>query len=246
MNNKIDPPDLLSSQAYRSIKADIVSCKLAPGRYIAQVDLVERYQMGLTPIREALRQLSQEGFVQPVPRMGYVVNPITSKDVQEIYEMRTILETSSVRLAASRGSELEIRTIMESADFTYTYKDLDSYSKFLARNKDFHKSIAVLSRNARLVQQVSRTMDELTRVFHLGLDIRDSAEEMRDDHLALSRALIDRDANQAERLVRSEILLSRERVMEALKTYSGMMLTSENLAGLTFGNQNTFENGEQK
>ncbi len=234
---KSDSSDLLSLQAYRSIKNDIVLCKLAPGQFIAQVDLVERYQMGLTPIREALRQMAQEGFVQPVPRMGYIVSPITSRDVQEIYEMRIILETSSVRLAATRGTEMEIRSIMESADFTYTYKDLDSYSKFLAQNKEFHQSIAILSRNARLVQQVSRTMDELTRVFHLGLDIRDSADEMRDDHLSLSKALIERDANLAERLVRSEILLSRERVMEALKSFPGMANPAENLNGFVFGKQ---------
>ncbi len=64
---------LLSSQAYRSIKDDIVTCVLAPGQFMAQLDLTEKYHMGLTPVREALRQLTQEGFVQPVPRMGYIV-----------------------------------------------------------------------------------------------------------------------------------------------------------------------------
>jgi DNA-binding GntR family transcriptional regulator len=228
------PSALLSSQAYRSIKTDIVTCELTPGQFIAQLDLTEKYQMGMTPVREALRQLAQEGFVQPVPRMGYIVSPITARDVQEIYEMRIILETSSVRLAATRGMELEFRSLLESANFTYTYKDFHSYSRFLEQNKIFHQNIAVLARNNRLVLQVARIMDELTRVFHLGLDIRDSAEEMRTDHLALSKALLDKDANLAERLIRSEILLSRERVMEALRTYSGQGVSSESLTGLTF------------
>lgn len=231
--NENNPSHLLSSQAYRSIKDDIVACILTPGQFIAQIDLVEKYGMGLTPIREALRQLTQEGFVQPVPRLGYIVSPITARDVQEIYEMRSILETSSVRLAAMRGSDEEFQTLLDSADFSYTYKDHPSYSRFLAQNKEFHVSIAILSRNHRLEQQIARTMDELTRVFHLGLDIRDSAEKMRDDHLALCRALMERDANQAERLIRQEILLSRERVMEALKSYSGQAITPENLLSLT-------------
>lgn len=218
---------LLSSQAYLSIKNGIVTCELPPGQSIAQLDLAEKYQIGLTPVREALRQLAQEGFVQPVPRMGYIVKPITARDVQEIYEMRIILETSSVRLAASRGTEIELRSLVEMADFTYTYKDLPSYSRFLEKNMIFHQKIAVLSRNSRLTQQVTRTMDESTRVFHLGLDIRDSAEKMREDHLAVSRALLERDANLAERLIRSEILLSRERVMEAIRSYSGQAVTSE-------------------
>jgi DNA-binding GntR family transcriptional regulator len=224
---------LLSSQAYRSIKDDIVTCVLAPGKFMAQVELAETYHLGLTPVREALRQLAQEGFVQPVPRLGYIVSPITPKDVQEIYEMRIILETSSIRLAATRGTDREFEELLESADFSYTYKDRASYSRFLSQNKVFHQSIAALSRNSRLVQQVSRTMDELTRVFHLGLDIRDSAEEMRNDHLTICRAFVDRDANLAERLIRSEILLSRERVMEALKSYAGQAATPESMIALS-------------
>jgi DNA-binding GntR family transcriptional regulator len=224
---------LLSSKAYHSIKGDIVTCVLVPGSSIGQLELAETYHMGLTPIREALRQLAQEGFVQPVPRMGYIVSPITTKDVQEIYEMRIILETSSFRLAATRGTDREFQDILDFADFTYIYKDLPSYSRFLANNKIFHQSVASMARNSRLVQQVSRIMDELTRVFHLGLDIRDSAEEMRDDHLALCRALIERDASRAEQLIRSEILLSRERVMEAIKSYSGQALVPDSMFSLS-------------
>jgi DNA-binding GntR family transcriptional regulator len=230
--NSWNSSDLLSSQAYRSIKNGIVTCELAPGQSIAQMDLAEKYQIGLTPVREALRQLAQEGFVQPVPRMGYIVSPITARDVQEIYEMRIILETSTVRLAATRGTEIELRSLVESANFSYIYKDLPSYSLFLDKNKLFHQGIATLSRNSRLVQQLTRTMDESTRVFHLGLDIRDSAEKMREDHLAVARALLERDANQAERLIRSEILLSRERVMEAIRSYSGQSVAADNLVGM--------------
>ncbi len=231
--NENPPVSLLSSKAYQSIKGDIVTCVLAPGSSIAQLELAETYHMGLTPIREALRQLAQEGFVQPVPRLGYIVSPITTRDVQEIYEMRIILETSSFRLAATRGTDREFQDLLESADFTYTYKDLPSYSRFLENNKIFHQSVASIARNSRLVQQVSRIMDELTRVFHLGLDIRDSADEMRNDHLSICRALIEHDAARAEQLIRSEILLSRERVMEAIKNYSGQVMISDTLQAIT-------------
>ncbi len=231
--NENPPVSLLSSKAYQSIKGDIVTCVLAPGSSIAQLELAETYHMGLTPIREALRQLAQEGFVQPVPRLGYIVSPITTRDVQEIYEMRIILETSSFRLAATRGTDREFQDLLESADFTYTYKDLPSYSRFLENNKIFHQSVASIARNSRLVQQVSRIMDELTRVFHLGLDIRDSADEMRNDHLTICRALIEHDAARAEQLIRSEILLSRERVMEAIKNYSGQVMISDTLQAIT-------------
>lgn len=209
----------LSDQAYALIKEDIVTCGFDPGQFIAQSELAEKYAVGMTPIREALRRLTQEGFVRSLPRMGYIVSPITPQDVEEIFELRIILETAAVRLAASRAPESALDQIAQVATVTYMYKDRQSYTSFLKFNAKFHNSIATSTGNQRLVFQVSKTMDELTRVFHLGLDLRDSAEEMRQDHLALIDALRKHDAALAEQCIRSEILLSRERVLEAIKQY---------------------------
>jgi DNA-binding GntR family transcriptional regulator len=207
----------ISDQAYQNIKSDIVACLFDPGQWIAQSELADRYQVGLTPVREALRRLAQEGFVRAMPRMGYVVSPITAQDIHELYELRLILETAAARLAAERASGEDLKRIRDAAQTTYQYKDRQSYTRFLLSNANFHVSIAAASRNHRLAFEISRTMDELTRVFHLGLDLRDSAEEMRRDHQALAEALSAHDAALAEQHVRSEILTSRARVLEALQ-----------------------------
>lgn len=72
------------------------------------------------------------------------------------------------------------------------------------------------SGNKRLADLIARLLDELLRVFHLGLDLRDSAEEMRDEHVALATALLERDPIRAEQLVQSQIARSQRRVLEAL------------------------------
>ncbi|MCZ7570753.1 MAG: GntR family transcriptional regulator [Ardenticatenaceae bacterium] len=170
----------------------------------------------MTPIREALQRLVREGFVQAIPRFGYTVSLITISGVGEIFELRAILESAAARLAAIKGSEEQLKAIVEAANFTYIYKDRQSYSNFLARNADFHRSIAVAAGNQRLVDAISRVFDELTRVFHLGLDLKDSAEEMADEHRALAAALLDRDPDQAGRTVQSQITRSQQRVLEAI------------------------------
>ena len=206
----------LSEQAYQIIKQDIVSCSLKPGQLIAQSELTAAYDVGITPIREALRQLAQEGFVQSVPRLGYIVSLITVKDVEEIFEMRLLLETAAVKLAVSQASDEQLSALRNEADFTYTFKDPKSYSEFLKQNAKFHHQIAWLSGNKRLASTVEKTLNELNRVFHLGLDYRDSAEEMHQDHIQLAHALSSRDADAAETIIRSEIERSRERVLKAL------------------------------
>ncbi len=211
----------LADKAYEIIKTDIITCVLEPGQQVAQSQLVEKYETGVTPIREALQRLAQEGFVHAIPRFGYIVSPLTFSDVHEMYELRSIVESASVRLAAVRGSEKQLEMIAEAANFTYVYKDRQSYSDFLERNTAFHRSVAVAAGNQRLVALISKLLDELTRIFHLGLDLRDSAEEMRDEHLALARMLRDRDPDRAEQLIQSQILRSQQRVLEALTSRSG-------------------------
>ena len=216
----------LADKAYSIAKSEILTCALEPGQQIVQSKLAERYHIGLTPIREALQRLALEGYVQPIPRFGYIVSPVTISDVHEIYELRSIVESAAVRLAAMRGSQEQLSEILASADFTYVYKDRQSYVEFLARNVDFHRSIAVAAGNQRLVDLVSRLLEELTRVFHLGLHLRDSAEEMRGEHLALAQALHDRDPDRAEQIIQRQNETSQIRVLEALTRRAGGSFSS--------------------
>lgn len=234
MMNKVLTPHSISEQAYERIKSGIVTCLFDPGQFIAQAELAERYQLGITPVREALRRLAHDGFVRALPRMGYVVSPITQQDIEELFELRLILETGAARLAAERASEADLEQISHAANITYQYKDRQSYTRFLAGNASFHVSIAAASRNQRLAGQVSKTMDGLTRVFHLGLDLRDSADEMRRDHLALAEALRARDANRVEQGIRLEIQASRARVLEAIRRFPNeVVLKGDSNASLT-------------
>jgi DNA-binding GntR family transcriptional regulator len=206
----------LSEKAYDLIKNEIITCVIMPGEQVAQAGLAERFGLGLSPVRSALQRLAQEGFVQAVPRFGYLVSPVTLSDVQELFELRDVLEIAAVRYAADRANPQTLETIARQADFTYVYHDRQSYSDFLARNDQFHRSIASLAENHRLAEAISKVLGELNRVFHLGLDLRDSGEEMRSEHLELVEALLKRDATHAEDIVHNQILRSRERVVEAL------------------------------
>mgnify|MGYP001050137260 FL=1 len=217
----------MTDRVYELLKADIISCVLEPGQQIVQSQLVEKYGAGLTPVREAAQRLVQEGFISPVPRLGYIVSPVTISDIHEIYELRLIAECAAARLAAIRAPSAVIDEICRKADFTYVHNDRWSYSEFLAINAAFHVLIASASGNQRLVDLVSRTLDELNRVFHLGLDVRDSAEEMRAEHLALAAALRDHNAGMAEETMRAQIERSQTRVMDALMRRSSPRATDQ-------------------
>jgi DNA-binding GntR family transcriptional regulator len=209
----------LAGQVYETIKREIITCTLMPGQQIAQPQLAERYGVGVTPVREALQKLAREGLIQSIPRFGYLVKTITITDISEIFELRAILESAAVRLAAVRATPAQLELLEKLADCTYVYKDRASYSEFLSHNREFHLELAIASGNRRLVEIISQSLDELNRVFHLGLDLKDSANEMRCEHRDLVNALIQKDADGAEQITLAQIDRSKQRVFEALIPY---------------------------
>ena len=206
----------IADQAYHSILTDILTCKLEPGSQIAQSALMEQYDFGVTPVREALKRLESEGFVRTIPRFGYIITPVTVKDVEDIYEMRSILEKASVRLAVQRATENQINELSKLAEMTYVYKDTESYQNFLEKNNIFHYSIAVAGGNLKLADALLTLLNQMIRIFNLGLDLRDSAEEMRTEHIALIKSIQSRDSSLAERIVLDQINLSRQRVIQMI------------------------------
>jgi DNA-binding GntR family transcriptional regulator len=206
----------LAERAYNTIKRDILTCVLDQGTLVAQSQMVEQYDFGITPVREALKRLEAEGYVQSIPRFGFVITPITIKDVEDLYELRQVLETASVRMAIQHASNEQIAEFRRRVDFTYTFKDRESYMEFLEGNIGFHVSIALMSGNRKLAEALSRVLNEMTRIFNLGLDLRDSAEEMRNEHVALASALASREVKRAEQIIEDQIRRSRQRVVEML------------------------------
>lgn len=207
----------LADQAYTAIKEDILTCELDPGAVIAQPQLIERYNLGITPVREALKRLEQEGYLTSIPRQGYRISSLTLGDIHDLYELRILLEQQTIRLAVLRASDADVRRLQEMADFTYTYHDTASYREFLRRNADFHHAIALTTGNARLAAAVRAVLEEMERIFHLGLELRDSADEMRREHLALVQALARRDASLAQEIMTDQIARSQQRVTTMLE-----------------------------
>jgi DNA-binding GntR family transcriptional regulator len=212
----------LAEKAYEQIRGEIITCVLAPGMQINQGEISEKLQLGITPVREALTRLSHEGLVTSLPRYGYLVCPITIGDLDDLFEYRIILETASVRLAIQKATDDQLKQVAAMADFTYHYKELEDHSEFLRRNADFHCAIASLSGNRRIIEALSLVLDELTRFFHLGLNLRDSAEEMRSEHLALVKELLNRNEVEAEKVGTAQIERSKHRILEALQN-AGMV-----------------------
>ena len=95
-------------RAYERIRERITTLEMAPGSVIHEQELAEELDMGLLPVREALRLLAHDSLVVITPRHGLYVAEVNVPDLEQLSEMRMALESLSARLAAQRATEDDI------------------------------------------------------------------------------------------------------------------------------------------
>ena len=214
---------LLSDRAYERIRHDIISCVLAPGMEISETRLCSQYRIGKAPVRMALNRLAHDGLVRAIPRRGYRVAPITVKDVHDVFELRLMLEPAAARMAAGKVGAQRMRALDEVARSSYQPGDPRSTSRFLEASKAFQVAIARATGNARLAEAIERLLDDMTRLLHLGLGLRDRSQELSRAHRAFVKALARGDGDAAERICREQIETARNMVLSAILTSGSVM-----------------------
>jgi DNA-binding GntR family transcriptional regulator len=214
---------LLTERAYEQLRRDIISCSIPPGTEISEGQLCSQYDLGKAAVRVALTRLSHDGLVRAIPRRGYMVVPVTLQDIQDVFELRLMLEPAAARLAAGKVNAQQLRMYDEVCCAGYEPGNAKSTARFLEANKAFHVAIAKATGNARLATTVEHLLDEMTRLMHLGLGLRKRAQEAQYEHKALVKALVRADGEAAERICREQIAASRQMIVSAVLTSRSVM-----------------------
>ena len=205
---------LLHLDVLRTLRQDILACRLPPGAELREAELAERFEVSKSPVRDALSRLVQEGLVIVMPRQGYRVAPISVKDVRDMFEYRAVLEAASARIAAENASDEALRQLDRFRDF-----DKSAYPDgFTSYNRGFHHAVAGLCGKARLVQAAAGQIDQMDRVVTMSVDAmrgHDPARVVR-QHVAIIDALQRRDGRRASTLMARHVLEARKRVADAL------------------------------
>ena len=90
------PIKTIRNQVYQILKDDICEGRFAPGQWLQENELAERLCVSRSPIREALRQLASDGLVVEIPNKGVFVKEFTTRDIEEIFDLRVLLEDYAI------------------------------------------------------------------------------------------------------------------------------------------------------
>ena len=198
--------------AYTEIRSKIVDGVFPSGSHLEEESIAEAVGVSRTPVREALRRLASEGFVEFVPHQGAFVPAWTAADYHEIFDLRAILESFGARLAARHISEEtlgvldELTAEMESLAARMTKGRMD---RLASLNNRFHATVVQASGSRRLPQmaQSAIALPLVLRTFQ-----RYSPERLQrsmQHHREIVEALRAHDENWAEAVMRTHILSAR-------------------------------------
>ena len=193
-----------SERAYLLIRDQIVTLKLAPGSVIEESRLRQELDLGRTPIREALQRLAHENLVSFVPHRGTFVADINLTDLHRLTEVRVELEGYAARLAAERASAAERRQ-MEALIAELDRIDENDVHNLMRLDQRIHRLVYQVTRNTFLQAMLEESFNLSLRIWFLGLDRGVRLKAAVEEHRALLEAIVSRDAERAESVMRQHV-----------------------------------------
>jgi len=200
---------------YNKLRQGIIKGKLKPGQKMVMAELAKTLGLSETPVREAIRRLESEGYIDFTPHMGAIVTKINERELVEIYLIRIALEELATRLAGPYIAEKDIDFLNRKNHEMEVALQQGRYENLAAINKAFHLRIYKAAPFPRLYKMICNLWDTFERWPSVFSYVPERAAAAVEEHKEIIKALRAGDADQADRLIKEQ----KERTMEALQKY---------------------------
>ena len=206
--SKIKGYELLSKKVYRILKENIIKGTIKPGTKLLEGKIAEQLGVSRTPVRETLKQLAAEGFVKIIPNQGVVVINASIKDIQEVLQIRRILEGLAISIAAEKICKEEttkLEEIIKKMNIVISNPKLDIVA-YIELNAKFHNLILNTCGNKRLMK-ICNNLSSYDHRFRIR-SLISNPERLKyslKEHQEIVEALKRKDAEQADRLSQRHI-----------------------------------------
>ena len=158
----------LREQVTQAIRMKLLTGELKPGTKIVEQEMAEELGVSRGPVREALRQIEQEGLVEYTSHVGCSVKDFTAQDVYEVYLLRANLEILSVKMCEGHFSQLTLKRMEEILNRMDSIEDLEHFDEAIENDNEFHECIIKESKLTRLYTLWNSMSGGNTIVFYRG------------------------------------------------------------------------------
>jgi len=214
-----DDVESLTERAYQAISSAIARLELKPGESLTQDRLARWLSISRTPVREALRRLEQDAIIQTAPGRGLIVAELTTKDVEDLLEMLSLLEPHAAYLAAQRRTQEQAECMVEIAHSLLALAEQHESESWTEIDRPYHETLLDAAGNLylrRSIEDVRRRLQRIT--YHLSV-LPEHLVKGSHEHVALAQAIYDRDAEVAADIMRQHISTMQTMAMKLIRTH---------------------------
>jgi len=206
-----------SAVAADLIRDAIADGRLEPGQRLKEEELARELGISRTPVREALLVLQTEGLLEGAPNRGATVRTYEAEDLDDLYQLRAVLEGFAARLAAARISVEDVGRLRESCERFVALRAEADVAELVRENVLFHDLILEAAGSERLTQMV-RTVIQLPLVYRSYYWYSPEQKLISEHyHRQLTSALAGRDAERAEIVMKEHVLEARDFLIAQLR-----------------------------
>jgi DNA-binding GntR family transcriptional regulator len=210
----------LEDKVYEYIRNKIIGHEIIPGQRIIDKHVGEELGVSRSLVRQALNILAKEGLVKVIPRNGFYARIITIKDVEDIYNLRNILEIYSTKLSVPRASDeqiQEVEILFKQAGIDLKNSKVDSTVEADAK---LHEMLTINSGNEELIKTIHSYNNYY--IFYRVVDLvrLQRSKEAYLEHHKIFEAVKDRDAILASKLMGDHIENAKNIILKNYDSYT--------------------------
>lgn len=212
-------------RTYEYLKSAILSDRIHPGERLAEEHLAKEMGVSRTPVREALHKLESEGLIKALETRGFIVSKDSREEVEELFDMRAILEGYGLRVISEKVSENlleQLNGFIGKAEDALRRKQIREVFKW---NTQFHDTLhRMLAEKKRLHRLLVNVRKYVLRYRENTLQYPDGGRRALDGHRKIVMALRLKDPDLCERVMREHIQEAKEDALQFLfgRTQEGM------------------------
>lgn len=211
---KIDSYLPLREIVFNTLRDAIINGDLEPGERLIEITLADTLGVSRTPIREAIRELENEGLVVMTPRKGAEVARISHDDLTDVLEVRRVLEILAMELACEKITPEELTHLENNLNDFDSCISKGNPSELSSLDENFHEIIYNSTGNKRLIQILNNLRKQMYRyrfVYIKGISHR---KTLHSEHLKILNALKNRDKEASVAAILEHIDNQKKAILE--------------------------------
>ncbi len=206
------PRSSLAAQVYDALKAQMHDFELVPGDRFSEAEVGARLGVSRTPVREALFRLRNEGLIDVESKSGWTVRPIDFGRLEQLYDLRIVLESASVQRLCARPEAAPALDALKAAWLVPAAERLQDGREVGAMDEQFHATLVRAAGNAEIARVHWDVTERIRIIRRLDFTRADRIDATYAEHAKILRAVIQRKPEAALLLLKSHIEQSKAEV----------------------------------